>query len=433
MSEKKRLLKSLDISFISLVDKGANQKTILYKSADANNDGQFNRTVNIAKVNEDQHEVIGIVYEPDTPDSDGDWTTADVIKDAEYRFMKNKNTGNVDQQHDLVGDKGFIAESWIIQKNDVRLPDAKEGSWAVVIKVENEEVWGQIKSGDITGLSMYGMAVVDEIQKAASGGDMPTKTEGGNKYPSEAYAYVPDPEKPSTWKLRLWESPDVKMSAKQIGMAVAAFSPGGNRGNKVEIPEGDLAAVKSKIRSAWKKVNPDKKPNEMPAYIKKENIFTKVMDKIISLRKDFNSQWSEDQLRRMSYSLTDSISEVLHDENVTDKKQAILDNVDQFRSVVEEMNISATISKSNFNNQNEVNEMTDIEITQLVKSTIDEALKPISENILKMKTEVNEKASGFEQRLDKVEKSTPGSAKENIPGEVKKAAGDTYAGPPWLS
>jgi hypothetical protein len=93
------------------------------------------------------------------------------------------------------------------------------------------------------------------------------KTEGDVKFPKEAYAYVPDPNKPNTWKLRLWESPTAKITAKQVGAAIAAFSPGGFRGRKVQIPSKDVAGAKNKVRVAWKKANPDKKATEMPKHI----------------------------------------------------------------------------------------------------------------------------------------------------------------------
>jgi len=98
-----------------------------------------------------------------------------------------------------------------------------------------------------------------------------TKTEDGKQYPAEAYTYVPDPDKPSTWKLRLWEDPQKKMTAAQVGRAIAAFSPGGFRGQKVDIPAKDVAKVKAKLRAAWKKVNPDRDPKEMPAHIKESD------------------------------------------------------------------------------------------------------------------------------------------------------------------
>ena len=98
--------------------------------------------------------------------------------------------------------------------------------------------------------------------------DRPTKTENGMQFPAEAYAYVPDPERPSTWKLRLWEDPQKKETARQVGMAIAALGPGGFRGNRVEIPREDLPAVKERIRRAWKKVHPDADPEDMPAVIR---------------------------------------------------------------------------------------------------------------------------------------------------------------------
>ena len=84
------------------------------------------------------------------------------------------------------------------------------------------------------------------------------KTEDGIEYPAEAYAYVPDPKKPSTWKLRLWESPTEKVTKAQLGRAAAAFSPGGFRGRKVEIPPDDVAKVKAKIVAAYRKLGVEK-------------------------------------------------------------------------------------------------------------------------------------------------------------------------------
>lgn len=97
-----------------------------------------------------------------------------------------------------------------------------------------------------------------------------TKTEDGEQFPAAAYAFVPDPEKPSGWKLRLWESVAKKETPSQVGAAVAAFSPGGFRGQQVEIPESEVAAVKARVRTAWRKVNPNKDPEDMPRHIREE-------------------------------------------------------------------------------------------------------------------------------------------------------------------
>lgn len=103
---------------------------------------------------------------------------------------------------------------------------------------------------------------IDSVGKAAA-----MKTEDGQQYPAAAFAYVPDPEMPSTWKLRLWDSPDAKETRRQVGMAVAAMGKG-FRGNKVQIPSEDMGSVKAKVKAAWKKVNPDLTDDDMPAILK---------------------------------------------------------------------------------------------------------------------------------------------------------------------
>jgi len=96
-----------------------------------------------------------------------------------------------------------------------------------------------------------------------------TKTEDGREYPASAYAYVPDPDKSSTWKLRLWSpEPGEKETVAQIGAAVAALGPGGFRGNRVKIPADDLPGVKRRVLQAWLKVHPDKKRDDAPRVLK---------------------------------------------------------------------------------------------------------------------------------------------------------------------
>jgi len=97
------------------------------------------------------------------------------------------------------------------------------------------------------------------------------KTEEGRRYPASAYAYVPDPDKSSTWKLRLWSpEPGEKETVAQIGAAVAALGPGGFRGNRVKIPAEDLPAVKRRVLQAWLKVHPDKERDDAPRILRAE-------------------------------------------------------------------------------------------------------------------------------------------------------------------
>lgn len=127
-----------------------------------------------------------------------------------------------------------------------------------------------------------------------------TKREAGEDFPAAAFAYVPDPEKPSTWKLRLWDSLSDKETPRQVGMAIAALGSGGFRGNRVQIPAADMGAVKAKVAAAWKKVHPDTDPSEMPSAVKKSAAtyqhasFFKALPLMIPMAQDSEEASAED-------------------------------------------------------------------------------------------------------------------------------------------
>lgn len=89
------------------------------------------------------------------------------------------------------------------------------------------------------------------------------KTEEGEKFPATAFAYTPDLGNSAGWKLRLWDRGEI--SRKKLAEAAAALSPGGFRGQRVEIPSADLSAVKRKIRVAYRGLDvPDE---EIPRWV----------------------------------------------------------------------------------------------------------------------------------------------------------------------
>ena len=159
-----RKLKKIDVNFISLVDKGANRKKLIFKSIPEISQS-LTKTLPIRKIDDEQRMVFCIVYSPDEIDTQGDFASAEVIKEAAYNFMRCARTNNVDKQHDFIPDEGFVAESWIVKENDSVFQEEPEGSWAVGIKVENDETWQLIKNGVITGISLAGLAVTEEGEK----------------------------------------------------------------------------------------------------------------------------------------------------------------------------------------------------------------------------------------------------------------------------
>lgn len=79
------------------------------------------------------------------------------------------------------------------------------------------------------------------------------KRESGLDFPPRDYAYVPDPMRPATWRLRLTETPGV-VSVAQLQRAAASLSPAGFRGNRLEIPPAAATSVKRRLLAEFRRL-----------------------------------------------------------------------------------------------------------------------------------------------------------------------------------
>src|SRR3990172_10638895 len=79
---------------------------------------------------------------------------------------------------------------------------------------------------------------------------MAMKTEGGMSFSSSAYLVVGDPNKTSTWKLRIEETPG-KVTKAQLGRAAAALGKG-FRGNRVQLSSEERASALRKLRGKYR-------------------------------------------------------------------------------------------------------------------------------------------------------------------------------------
>ncbi|SEB28025.1 XkdF-like putative serine protease domain-containing protein [Paenibacillus sp. 276b] len=156
-------MKDAKITHLSLVDKGANGVPFAIIKAPGKN--AIQKQVQIAKVDDTQHIVIGVVYQPDVEDVHGDMMDAVEIEKAAHLFMENQHTYNIDKQHDLDPDKGYVVESYIAPC-DMEIGDQviAKGSWVAGVKVTNDDTWEEIQKGDITGFSMFGVGKREEVE-----------------------------------------------------------------------------------------------------------------------------------------------------------------------------------------------------------------------------------------------------------------------------
>ena len=128
---------------------------------------QFIKSIPILKADEEKRIVYGIVYAPGEIDSQGEYALAEDIERACHEFMKNFLEVNVEHKRhanpNLIPVENFIAPvdfEW--DRMDGTKEVVTKGSWIMATKIEDDIVWSLIKSGEITGYSMEGEAMVAE-------------------------------------------------------------------------------------------------------------------------------------------------------------------------------------------------------------------------------------------------------------------------------
>ena len=136
------------------------QQFILTKNSSG--DQSFTSYARIVKKDAETHYVTGIVYEPMTEDTQGDFMTEDEIQKAAYWFAKYGN--GTDVQHSFVREENCsVVESWIA-KVDFSIGDEqiKKGTWLMTVEVCDDDLWAKIDKGEITGFSMGGSGKASE-------------------------------------------------------------------------------------------------------------------------------------------------------------------------------------------------------------------------------------------------------------------------------
>jgi len=239
-------LTDIDIKFISLVKKGANGKQVILKSAEFAGQPDISKQVKIRKYDDVEGIVYGIVYGPGEIDAHEDYADKSEIKKACYRFMKSGLQLNIDRDHDEKQVSAFVAESWITKANDSFFSDDPEGSWAVGIKLEDEDLKKAAAKGEIAGLSMAGMAKrtpVGEIKKEAKTFD-------------SAYA-----------SSNLWQIVDA------LSMSIRSILDDLEAGNKAELITQSFDECKQTVLGQIKNID---KPNTE----KEESVVEKILEKL---------------------------------------------------------------------------------------------------------------------------------------------------------
>lgn len=121
---------------------------------------EWQRDLQVMKLEHEQRIVRGVVLEPDVVDAQDDMITADEIQKALHGFMieLQRGSGAIGVDHEVQADAVVVE----IFQAPVEFMEGEQtirkGSWVLAVKVFDEALWQSVKSGDRTAFSIHGTA-----------------------------------------------------------------------------------------------------------------------------------------------------------------------------------------------------------------------------------------------------------------------------------
>ena len=167
---------TLGCSKISLVEEPAVEEFFLKFSKDVEKEHR-----SFYFKDDSKHIVTGIAMRADYPiyrNQDGQefyvQFSKDTIDKMMQKFMKEQRQFDISLDHNQDVRDCYLIESFIINKERGICPnefsDVEDGSWIISVKIENQDVWNKICSGEVKGFSieteMIANAFSNQKQKA---------------------------------------------------------------------------------------------------------------------------------------------------------------------------------------------------------------------------------------------------------------------------
>ncbi len=165
----------LPVEAISLVKYPAIEENFLFFSK-----GKKTKALSLAQIDEDKRTLIGAALIPDkhiprydelTEEEYDVYFSKDTVKLASELYMKHSRTNEHTLEHTTPIDDVHVVESWIV--SDPEMDKSKhfgmtmpEGTWMVRARVDNDEMWNQVKDGSIRGFSIEGY-FLDAVESMA--------------------------------------------------------------------------------------------------------------------------------------------------------------------------------------------------------------------------------------------------------------------------
>jgi len=141
--------------------------------------------VDFKTVDSEKRIIVGLALVPDKQiyRRKGDYEynvifSKETVRKASELYLKRLKLNNTTLEHDDQMTSGVsVIESWIVEdpekdKTALYGLNAVKGAWAVTMKIDNDEVWEDVKAGKYLGLSIEGMfsdnsEYIEEVQASS--------------------------------------------------------------------------------------------------------------------------------------------------------------------------------------------------------------------------------------------------------------------------
>jgi hypothetical protein len=101
-------------------------------------------------------EIAGVVYPADRLDAHGEFAAKECLRSGAHNWLSKSREVNVEHGPGNVGGGVAVVESYLAPR-DLPEFDAKENDWVGVFKVNSENLWKSVDSGEFRGFSIEGV------------------------------------------------------------------------------------------------------------------------------------------------------------------------------------------------------------------------------------------------------------------------------------
>jgi hypothetical protein len=212
----------------------------------------------IVKIDQDQQLVFGWanVIEDENGqtilDRQSDFIdSADELEKSAYDYVLHCRDGG--EMHVRKG-VATMVESMVFTKEKQDALGVPPGTmpvgWWLGFKVNDSDVWAEVKKGGYIGFSVHGKGRREKVDLDLDSfsHEMPVRKTAGESWPASAFAHVPSLEKPNTWRLRIWESVEKKLTPRAVNRAVMLYSRDTDKYSEL---------TRARLEKAFRTVEPD--------------------------------------------------------------------------------------------------------------------------------------------------------------------------------